>query len=103
MNQSVGIRHTGTDCPFNGNNLFISLVWRHERINKQNMSTVPFVGIKDYTKLEAQPKGAGAWGLQPPTPPPPPGPKLKKIVDTIWNVLRDVPSSRNRPLKAPDD
>jgi hypothetical protein len=74
-NHSVGIRHAGTDCAFNGNNLFTSLVRHHERLNKQNMSTVPFVRITDFTKPEAHPKGAGLSGCKAPNPP---GPKLNK-------------------------
>jgi hypothetical protein len=48
----------------------------------------------------------GDAGLEPPPPPKHPKPKLKKtdFVDTmISNVLRDLPFSRNKPLKSTDD
>jgi hypothetical protein len=55
---------------------------------------------------KAAPEWGGAAGLQPPAPKTPQNQKLKNtdFVDTmIWNVLCDLPFSRNQPLKLVDD
>jgi hypothetical protein len=68
-NNNVGIRHAGIHCTFNANSFFARFYDVMNALMTKTCLTVPFVGVTDFTKPGAHPRGARASGLQRPKSP----------------------------------
>jgi len=84
-NNSVGIRHAGIYCTFKTNNFFARLYDVMNVLMTKTCLSVPFVGVTDFTKPGAHPRGAGLSGCNAPNPP---EPKLKKYIYTVYIFCR---------------
>ena len=62
-NNSVEIRHAGTHCTFNANNFFARFYDVMNVLMTKTCLTVPFVGVTDFTKPGAHPRGGGGAAM----------------------------------------